>query len=216
MANEMMRIFFPLKIVTYPEYGSDDFAEEITPAEAVAHEDAILAAIARENRHFENDRGLAEYLDDGPLKEKVRSLYPSVEVHDGELWGVMTAGLTEPLSGEETAELAQVSTNQSSAVTGAQTAATYFPEFKYESYWRLLERTGGGYSARFEFAPNQYSTYNRRTHFTPIWMPVGSFTPYTWLIDCWTPAGMLSMNLTDSVTISGSLWDDWHIATVRP
>ena len=111
---------------------------------------------------------------------------------------------------------AQVSTNQSSAVTGAQTAATYFPEFKYESYWRLLERTGGGYSARFEFAPNQYSTYNRRTHFTPIWMPDGSYTPYTWLIDCWTPAGMLSMNLTDSVTIHGSLWDDWHIAPVLP
>jgi len=111
---------------------------------------------------------------------------------------------------------ANVSTNQPSAVTGAQTAATYFPEFKYESFWRLLERTGGGYSARFEFAPNQYSTYNRRTHFTPIWMPDGSYTPYTWLIDCWTPAGMLSMNLTDSVTISGSLWDDWHIAPVRP
>lgn len=111
---------------------------------------------------------------------------------------------------------ANVSTNQPSAVTGAQTAATYFPEFKYESFWRLLERTGGGYSARFEFAPNQYSTYNRRTHFTPIWMPDGSYTPYTWLIDCWTPAGMLSMNLTDSVAISGSLWDDWHIAPVRP
>lgn len=111
---------------------------------------------------------------------------------------------------------AQVSTNQSSAVTHAQTAVTYFPEFQYESFWRLLERTGGGYSARFEFAPNQYSTYNRRTHFTPIWMPDGSYTPYTWLIDCWTPAGMLSMNLTDSVTIHGSLWDDWHIAPVRP
>lgn len=101
----MMRIFFPLKIVNYPEYGLDDFAEEITPAQAVAYEDAILAAIARENRHFENDRGLAEYLDEGPLKEKVHSLYPSVEINDGELWGVMTAGLTEPLSGEETAEL---------------------------------------------------------------------------------------------------------------
>ena len=35
-------------------------------------------------------------------------------------------------------------------------------------------------------------------------MPDGSYTPYTWLIDCWTPAGMLSMNLTDSVTISGT------------
>ena len=42
-----------------------------------------------------------------------------------------------------------------------------------------------------------------RTHFTPIWLPDGSYTPYTWLIDCWTPDGMLSMNLTDSVTIRG-------------
>lgn len=109
-----------------------------------------------------------------------------------------------------------ISTNQSSAVTGAQTAVTYFPEFQYQTYWRLLDRTGGGYNARFEFAKNRYSTYNRRTHFTPIWMPDGSYTPYTYLEDCWTPAGMLSMNLTDSVTISGNLWSDWHIAPVRP
>lgn len=105
---------------------------------------------------------------------------------------------------------ASVSTNQSSAVTGAQTAVTYFPEFGYKTYWRLLEQTGSGYNARFEFAPNRYSTYGRRTHFTPIWMPDGSYTPYTYLEDCWTPAGMLSMNLTDSVTIRGSLWSDWR------
>ncbi len=111
---------------------------------------------------------------------------------------------------------ANVSTNQSSAVTDAQTAVTYFPEFRYESYWRLLERIQSGYSSKFEFASNKYSTYKRRTHFTPVWFPDGSYTPYTWLIDCWTPAGMLSMNLTDSVTIRGSLWDDWHIAPVKP
>ena len=107
---------------------------------------------------------------------------------------------------------ANVSTNQSSAVTDAQTAITYFPEFQYKTYWRLLERTQTGYSSKFEFAPNKYSTYKRRTHFTPIWIPDGTYTPYTWLIDCWTPAGMLSVNLTDSVSIKGSLWADWHIA----
>lgn len=56
------------------------------------------------------------------------------------------------------------------------------------------------------------STYNRRTHFTPIWYPDGSYTVNTWVIDCWTPAGMLSVNLTDSLNIRGNLWDDWHIA----
>ena len=111
---------------------------------------------------------------------------------------------------------ANVSTNQSSAVTGAQNAVTYFPEFQYKSFWRLLDRSGGSYSPTFEFKKNEYSTYNRRTHFTPIWMSDGSYTPYTWLIDCWTPTGMLSMNLTDSVTISGNLWTDWHIAPQNP
>ena len=110
----------------------------------------------------------------------------------------------------------RVNTNQSSAVTAAQNAVTYFPEFQYQGFWRLLDRMGGGYNLTHEFKENRYSTYNRRTHFTPIWYPDGSYTPYTWLIDCWTPAGMLSMNLTDSVTVSGNLWSDWHIAPQNP
>ena len=105
-----------------------------------------------------------------------------------------------------------VSTNQTSAVTPAQNAVTYFPEFGYEHYWRLLERMSSGLDMTHEFQENPYSTYGRRTHFTPIWYPDGSYTPYTWLIDCWTPVGMLSMNLTDTLTIDGNLWSDWHIA----
>jgi hypothetical protein len=71
----------------------------------MAYEDAILAAIAKENRFFENDRGLAEYIHDESLNKKVHSLYSSVEIRDGELWSVIITGLTEALSGEETAEL---------------------------------------------------------------------------------------------------------------
>lgn len=111
---------------------------------------------------------------------------------------------------------ASVSTNQSSAVTGAQTAVTYFPEFRYQTYWRLLEQTTGGFGAVFQFARNRYSTYNERAHFTPIWFPDGSYTPYTYLEDCWTPAGMLSINLTDSVTIRGNLWSDWRAIPALP
>lgn len=105
-----------------------------------------------------------------------------------------------------------ISTNQSSAVTGAQTAVTYFPEFQYQTYWRLLDRTSGGYNARFEFAKSRYSTYNRRVHFTPLWYPDGTYTSYTYLEDAWTPAGMLCLNLNDYVTINGSVYDDWHSA----
>lgn len=110
----------------------------------------------------------------------------------------------------------RVSTNQSSAVTGAQNAVTYFPEFEYQRYWRVMERLEGGYSSRFEFKKNPYSTYGRRTHFTPIYYPDGSYTPYTWLLDCWTPTGMLSMHLNYSVRIRGNLWEDWHIAPQNP
>ena len=53
----------------------------------------------------------------------------------------------------------------------------------------------GGYDMTHEFKKNGYSTYERRTHFTPIWYPDGSYTPYTWLLDCWTPAGMLSIRI---------------------
>ncbi|WP_312061118.1 hypothetical protein [Anaerotignum sp.] len=111
---------------------------------------------------------------------------------------------------------ASVSSNQSSAITYPQTAVSYFPEFGYETYWRLLDRMKDGSSTSFEFQNNKYSTYKNRTHFTPIWMPDGNYTVNTWAADSWTPVGMLSMNLTDSLTIKGNLWQDWHVAPLKP
>ncbi|MDR1204251.1 MAG: hypothetical protein LBL26_02045 [Peptococcaceae bacterium] len=111
---------------------------------------------------------------------------------------------------------AVVSSSQSASVTAAQNAVSYFPEFRYETFWRLLDRSVSGNGSEFRFKPNPYSTYRNRTHFTPIWMPDGAYTVHTWLIDCWTPAGMLSMNLTDALTLRGTLWDDWHIAPLSP
>lgn len=108
---------------------------------------------------------------------------------------------------------ASVSSNQSSAVSKPQNAVSYFPEFHYKTYWRLLENMGSG---QFEFKENHYSTYKSRTHFLPIWMPNGAYEVNTWVIDSWTPVGMLSSNLTDSLIIQGSLWDDWHVAPLKP
>ena len=56
---------------------------------------------------------------------------------------------------------ASVSTTQSSAVTAAQNAVTYFPEFNYEGFWRLLDRSISGKRSTFTFKDNPYSTYNR-------------------------------------------------------
>ena len=80
----------------------------------MSYEDAILAGIAKENRLFENDRGIAEYIHDAALNKKVYSLYPSVEIVDGELWGVITAGLKESLTGEETGALLEYVSGQNS------------------------------------------------------------------------------------------------------
>lgn len=90
--------------------------------------------------------------------------------------------------------------------TYGQTAVSYFPEFNYSIYWRLLEQLSSGKTARFQFAENIYSTYKQRVHFSPVWFPDGSYTVNTHVMDIWTPAGMLCANLTDSVSISGSLY----------
>ena len=100
--------------------------------------------------------------------------------------------------------------------TYGQTVVSYFPEFNYTTYWRLLDRLSSGRTARFQFTENIYSTYKQRVHFSPVWFPDGSYTVNTHVMDIWTPAGMLCANLTDSVTISGSLYDDWHIAPGNP
>jgi hypothetical protein len=103
------------------------------------------------------------------------------------------------------------SSASSANVTAAQTAVTYFPEFSYHTYWRLLDLKRDGLSSAFHFKTNQYSTYGRRVHFTPLWYPDGTYTAYTYLEDAWTPAGMLSANLTDYVKIKGNVYDDWHV-----
>lgn len=99
----------------------------------------------------------------------------------------------------------------SSHITHVQTCISYFPEFQYTDYWRLLERITSGYSAVFQFQKNEYSTYNRRVHFSTVWYPDGSYTVYGQVIDAWTPAGMLQINLTDSLTVYDNLFSDWHI-----
>ena len=101
-------------------------------------------------------------------------------------------------------------------VTGAQTATTYFPEFYYKDYWRLLDRLSGGYSVQFQFKTNRYSTYNRRVHFLPLWYPNSQYSVDTYIQDAWTPAGMLSISINDAVTVSGSVFDDWHLAPLKP
>ena len=65
------------------------------------------------------------------------------------------------------------------------------------------------------FKTNEYSTYNERAHFTPVWFPDGPYVAYAEVLDAWTPAGMLQINLTDPRTIRDNLFSDWHIGPHR-
>ena len=105
---------------------------------------------------------------------------------------------------------ASVGTN--GTATGAQTTVAVFPEFKYDTYCRLLDRITGGFSSTFQFQKNLYSMYQQRAHFTPIWYPDGSYKTQLIVFDAWTPDGMMITDATDTLTIEGNVYDDWHIA----
>ena len=139
------------------------------------------------------------------------SLSGSMEVHPDDI--VPTAQGDSMKSGYGIREnaTARFSANApASHYAPAQTAVSYFPEFGYDMYWRLLSCSGGN-PASFAFKPNEYSTYGRNVHFTPVWYPDGgTYTVYTYIIDAWTPSGMLSVNVDDSVHIQGSVFDDWN------
>ena len=107
----------------------------------------------------------------------------------------------------ETASASVTSNAPADQITTAQNAITYFPEFDYTTYWRLLTPDWNG---NFIFKSNPYSIQGRNVHFTPVWFPDAPYTAYTRVIDAWTPAGMLSVNLNDSLQIQGSLFDDWY------
>ncbi|MCL2068311.1 MAG: hypothetical protein FWH00_00260 [Oscillospiraceae bacterium] len=70
------------------------------------------------------------------------------------------------------------------------------------------------YTARWNFAPNEYSQFVNPVHFTPIWYPDAAKYPVSFtVLDAWTPAGMLQYVITASnITIQGNVYDDWHIA----
>ncbi len=107
----------------------------------------------------------------------------------------------------------RLSGNGTFACTGVQHCNTLFPEFDYKTYNRLLEKEGNS----FVFKRNEYSTYDSRVHFTPIRFPDNTnYNVYAEVFDVWCPAGSLSQKLTDNIYIKGNVYDDWHVAPVKP
>ena len=169
------------------------------------------------------DRTHGSWVDNGEWKDFGKyvfesnsysaSLTGSMEIHPDDI--VPTAEGDIMKSGYGVKEIASASLSVNAPethYTPVQTAVSYFSEFSYEDYWRLLQpSSGNGLTTNFTFQPNEYSTYNRNVHFSPVWYPDGvPYTVYTYIIDAWTPMGMLSLNVSDSIQIQGSLYDDWY------
>jgi hypothetical protein len=83
---------------------ADYWRDELSQSEAVYYMDDIKLAIRRDIDDLDTDRGLAEYIDT-PLSDKVESLFPTVELHDDQLWCVADVRISGSLSREEEAEL---------------------------------------------------------------------------------------------------------------
>lgn len=115
-----------------------------------------------ENSHgYWEDEG--EYVDEGwwefSLDRYSASLSATMDLTTDAKSPTATATTIKSGYGVNISVNASASTGQSSATTPPQTAVSYFPEFYYKTYWRLLDRTRSGYHAGFEF---------RNNHFPPI------------------------------------------------
>lgn len=102
------------------------------------------------------------------------------------------------------------------AVVAPQTVVSYFPEFQYQTYWRIMERLQTSErQSIFQFAKNPYSQAENRVHFTPLWYPDNTkYTLWTTVRDMWTPVGELKQACTDELHIDGNIYDDWYIREV--
>jgi hypothetical protein len=100
-------------------------------------------------------------------------------------------------------------------ISDAQNVTVRFPEYAYNTYWSVLERTAGGAFPIFQFPINQFSQYDKRVHFTPLWYPDGVYETVAQIVDCWTPAGMLRLNASQRMYITGNVYDDWRVKPGR-
>ena len=107
--TQEMKLYCPLTIYAEPQYDEEEGIigdyEDIPSRDACDCEDEINETLQEYNEKNDAHRGLMEYYDDNsPVNEKIYSAFPSVEVRDGELVGVLTCKVAEPLTDNEMAE----------------------------------------------------------------------------------------------------------------
>lgn len=136
---------------------------------------------------------------------------PTKEVRDGQ-WvtksGYALSTLVEVNNDTSSVNTAVVN----NAVTGAQTAMVYYPEYNYSSATGkcealvLNEELGG-----FVFRDVTNASTTKSRHYSPVWYPNTDYYTQTLISNVWTPAGMLSyLGNSNKVKIDGSLFDNYN------
>ena len=93
----------------------ENYPTELDASEAVKYADSILAAIQRERRPEEAERGMMRYYDgDDGVNRKVQSYTFTAEVRDRKLWGVAVCEVLGTLEPGELEKLKETITGQAS------------------------------------------------------------------------------------------------------
>ena len=107
-------------------------------------------------------------------------------------------------------------------LVGTQMVWVRYPESAYGqlSQWQYVNdsldaETGnaGDTIVTWQLAVNPYSVTNSRLHYSPLWFPGGDYITLAQAFYAWSPVGQLYVFETDSVIISGDMYD--RITTVQ-
>jgi uncharacterized protein YihD (DUF1040 family) len=115
---QTLKLYMPLTVKEYErdEWGSlDECPSELDQGTVLSYHDQILAAILRERRPEETERGLMQYYHkNDSVNRKVHSLYFSVEQADGKLMGVAACRIQRNLNNAELEQLKDYAAGQAS------------------------------------------------------------------------------------------------------
>lgn len=101
---QVIRLWSPLFPKLYPRDEDGDMSDcqiDLSSADIVEYQEKIEKVIQDAELLSEGGQGLAAYLDEGTLEEKVISIVPSVDVYHDQLWAIAEIQIQEELTEEE-------------------------------------------------------------------------------------------------------------------